>query len=77
MAVRPDLRGYGLGAKVLGALMAHAECGSGTDVWCTARTSAAGFYESFGFVRNGVPEQVTGLGPHVFMSREVGSGHSE
>jgi GNAT superfamily N-acetyltransferase len=71
MAARADVRGCGFGAKVLDALIAHVLVHGGDLVWCTARVPAVGFYERFGFVAQGGPRDVRGLGPHLFMSKSL------
>ena len=67
MAVRPDQRGTGLGKMMLLALQAVAKQRGG-GLWCTARTSVVGFYEHFGFKREGEEFEVEGAGPHVLMT---------
>jgi GNAT superfamily N-acetyltransferase len=74
MATRSDSRGSGLGSKVLERLVSHVVEHSGRLLWCTARPAAVRLYERFGFVTRGGPQEVTGLGPHFTMWRELVAG---
>lgn len=66
MAVEPDLQGTGVGAALVHALQER--FGQvGRVLWCNARTSAAGFYVRLGFVIEGEPFDLPGIGPHVVM----------
>jgi len=70
MATHPEVRGQGVGAALLAeALRRMAEAG-GERVWCNARTSAAGFYDRYGFARLGPEFELPGIGPHVLMERD-------
>lgn len=40
-------------------------------IWCNARRSAVGFYESCGFVRRSSEFEIVGVGPHYVMSFRV------
>jgi L-Ala-D/L-Glu epimerase len=53
MATREELRGLGLGHRVLHALVDHAAAHHGTMVWCNARIGALDFYRQAGFVTIG------------------------
>jgi ribosomal protein S18 acetylase RimI-like enzyme len=78
MAVEPELRGRGIGAAVLDALLERvAEQGGGT-VWCNARTPALGLYRRAGFHPVGDEFEIADIGPHFVMARTVdgiGSGN--
>jgi L-Ala-D/L-Glu epimerase len=53
MATKEELRGLGLGRRVLDALVDHAASHHGTMIWCNARIGALDFYRQAGFVAVG------------------------
>ena len=53
MAVLPDYRGSGIGALLLQALMELGRADGFDQLWCTAQTSAQGFYQKYGFSAEG------------------------
>ncbi len=67
MATEPGRRGTGVGAAVLGALLAHARGHGGGAVWLNARTPARAFYERHGFTVQGEVWDEPDIGPHVRM----------
>jgi len=69
MATAPAIRGAGHGAALIGACVAHARERRGTRIWCNARRPAEGFYVRQGFVVEGAPFDIPGIGPHVVMTR--------
>jgi len=71
MAVRPESQGAGHGAALLEACMAHARAHNGVELWCNARTSAAGFYRRLGFTEAGPEFELPGIGPHFLMWRPL------
>jgi GNAT superfamily N-acetyltransferase len=68
MATDPALRLRGVGTSLLHACAVHAVERAGSELWCTARTGAAGFYLERGFHSLGEPFDLHGLGPHVVMA---------
>lgn len=68
MATAPEARGIGLGDALLRACLDHAVAQGAPAVWCTARTSAAGFYLKAGFVADGPEFDFEGMGPHLRMT---------
>lgn len=50
VAVEPAWQGHGFGKRLMNACIDHVRRNDGKVVWCTARESARGFYESLGFV---------------------------
>lgn len=64
MAIDPSLQGSGVGRAVLDAV--HADVGE--PMWCNARAGVAGFYARAGWIREGVPFDLPGVGPHVRMT---------
>jgi GNAT superfamily N-acetyltransferase len=71
MATAPELRGQGIGRRVLDTAVALAASSGGTLMWCNARVTAQDFYERCGFSTVGVEWDEPGLGPHVRMSRAI------
>jgi L-Ala-D/L-Glu epimerase len=67
MATITEVRGRGVGRSLLWACAEYAVERSAGELWCTARTHAAGFYLNHGFERLGGPFDLHGLGPHVLM----------
>jgi GNAT superfamily N-acetyltransferase len=80
MAVEPKLQGRGIGA----ALVRHVQqiaAQAGQDLWCNARTSAAGFYRKLGWVVEGDVFDIPAIGPHYVMrwtvAHQPAAQHSE
>lgn len=71
MAVLPESQGAGYGAALLHACMAHAKLHGGEELWCNARTTAAGFYRRLGFTAAGPEFELPGIGPHFLMWRPL------
>jgi GNAT superfamily N-acetyltransferase len=71
MATREDLRGQGIGAKVLDACLGHVASRGGGLLWCNARVGARSFYGRAGFSEFGEEFEEGRLGPHVVMWRVV------
>lgn len=71
MAVGENWQRRGLGSRLLeGSLARLAVLEPQLEfVWCKARTSASGFYESHDFERCGEPFDIESLGTHVHMWR--------
>jgi GNAT superfamily N-acetyltransferase len=63
MAVLPELRGEGLGARLL--LAAHAEVAE--PMWCNAREAVAPFYARHGWRAVGGVFDLPNVGPHLEM----------
>jgi GNAT superfamily N-acetyltransferase len=72
MAVREGRRGAGIGAAILGGLVAHAAHRGATLVWCNARSPARTLYGRAGFVGIGDVWDEPQLGPHVRMELRLG-----
>jgi predicted GNAT family N-acyltransferase len=71
MATSSHLLGKNLGTMVLEACIAYAACEGAGEIWCNARTSATGFYEKFGFVKDGIEFEIDGIGPHFVMRKSL------
>jgi YbgC/YbaW family acyl-CoA thioester hydrolase len=70
MAVRHDMRGAGIGAAILGALVDVARRRGECEVMLHAQRSAEGFYRRQGFAVRGAPFDEAGIA-HVTMAKAV------
>jgi GNAT superfamily N-acetyltransferase len=71
MATLPDMQRRGAGsALVAEGVRVATSCGSEL-MWCNARTSARGFYESLGFVAVGKEFDLPVAGPHYLMVKDL------
>ena len=73
MATDESHRQRGIGTAVLEAVVRHVGERGGGLLWCTARTSALGFYEGADFQVRGESWEEPVIGPHVAMHRLVPS----
>jgi GNAT superfamily N-acetyltransferase len=71
MATRPDVRGQGLGGRVLDRLIDHVVDQGGGLLWCNARTPALHLYQRAGFSPRGDVFELPEIGPHQVMWRIV------
>jgi predicted GNAT family N-acyltransferase len=71
MATRSDVRGTGLGARVLACCEEHVLARGGSRVWCNARTPARRFYERAGYEAEGEEFEVDRIGPHFLMVKRL------
>lgn len=71
MAVVTDRRRNGIGADLLRAAVDAAWDLDLPEVWCNARTSAAGFYARHGFEVVSETFELPDIGPHVVMRRTL------
>jgi GNAT superfamily N-acetyltransferase len=71
MASVPEARGRGVGRMLLQACVDHVAEAGGGELWCNARTPAAGFYAKSGFEVISEPFDIPGIGPHVVMRRSI------
>jgi GNAT superfamily N-acetyltransferase len=71
MATRPDVRGQGIGSRVLDLLVAHVVDQGGGLLWCNARTPALHLYERAHFIPRGDVFELPEIGPHQVMWRIV------
>jgi GNAT superfamily N-acetyltransferase len=72
MATVPELRGRGIGGRLLETCLAHARSCGGSVVWCNGRVAARTFYERHGFEVVRGPFEVAGIGPHLELRRPLG-----
>jgi len=70
MAVRKEWRGRGVGAAILGALIAEARRLGHAEVALSAQTHALEFYRRFGFVAEGEVYDDAGI-PHQAMRKRL------
>jgi len=70
MAVRRQARGSGVGGHLLAALIARARELGHQTVALHAQVHACGFYEKYGFCRQGAPFVEAGI-DHVLMVRSI------
>ncbi|MEX1005636.1 MAG: OsmC family protein [Acidimicrobiia bacterium] len=68
MATTDAMRGRGLGAVLLAAALEHARGEDAEYVWCSARSSAQGFYRRAGFAETSDLYDVEHIGEHVRMA---------
>lgn len=75
MAVSAEARGHGCGGAILEVLLAHAQAqspaGEEAEVWCNGRANVEGFYQRYGFQREGDIFDVPPIGPHVLMVKHI------
>ena len=71
MATDGGLRGRGIGARLLAAVVDHVREQGGGLLWCNARIPAIRFYERAGLQTRGEPWEEPEIGPHVVMWRQV------
>ena len=71
MATAGDARRQGYGAAVLRACIEHVADRGGTSLWFNARTGALPFYRAMGFATRGEEFELSGIGPHYFMYRDL------
>lgn len=69
MATLPDVRGKGLGMKLLQAAETHVAEHNGQVVWANARVSALGFYEQAGYHKQGEQFEMPNIGPHYVIQK--------
>lgn len=69
MATTPEVRGTGVGRRLLQACFRHVRADGGGLLWCNARVVALGFYDRLGLAREGEEFDIPGIGPHYVMSR--------
>ncbi len=71
MAVEARFRGRGVGAALIRACLERVAAKGGAVLWCNARVSAQGFYESLGFETAGAEFEIEGVGAHFLMFSRV------
>jgi predicted GNAT family N-acyltransferase len=71
MASAEQVRGQGVGARLLTAGLELGREHGAVVAWCNARTSALGFYRRYGFTAVGEEFDVPYAGPHYRMWRDL------
>ncbi|MCC6143787.1 MAG: GNAT family N-acetyltransferase [Candidatus Hydrogenedentes bacterium] len=71
VATLNEYRGQGLATRILMACIEHIRSSGGGLLWCTARTSAKGFYDKHGFQTVGDPFVLPNIGEHYHMQLEI------
>lgn len=71
MATDPEVRGYGIGAKIVEKAIDELKNQGVKLLWCDARLIATGFYEKQNFKIKGQVYQVPKIGPHKLMYKEL------
>ena len=71
MATLPELQRRGAGRALVAEGVRVAEAAGAEIMWCQARTSARGFYESLGFIALGDEFDLPIAGPHYWMIKDL------
>jgi GNAT superfamily N-acetyltransferase len=71
MATDPEVRGLGVGAKIIRAAEEELRKKGIKLLWCDARLIATGFYEKLNFKIKGQVYQVPKIGPHKLMFKDL------
>lgn len=71
MATADKFRGKGVGRALLQFCVEEVAARGGGELWCNARTGAAGFYQRHGFEVVSEPFEIDGIGSHVVMRLAV------
>lgn len=69
LATLPEHRGKGIGQSLVEHSIRYAKQMKGRFVWCNARTKAAPFYLRCGFVQEGSPRSLPGIGGHFLLKK--------
>jgi ribosomal protein S18 acetylase RimI-like enzyme len=69
MATAPEVRGSGIGKRLVQKCIDTSAAAGAPLLWCDARISALGFYEKLGFEKIGEPFEKPHAGPHWRMYR--------
>ncbi|MFM1807564.1 MAG: hypothetical protein RLZZ242_289 [Bacteroidota bacterium] len=71
MAVLDPFRNSGVGALLLRAAEDHARTKNIHTIWFNARIKAVSFYERNGYLKQGDPYEIEGVGTHFFMFKTL------
>jgi GNAT superfamily N-acetyltransferase len=71
MAVDEEWQGKGVGRTLVQKCIDYVKGQGGHSLWCHARTSAIGFYDSLGFKRIGNEFEIESIGPHYMAQLEL------
>jgi GNAT superfamily N-acetyltransferase len=67
MATNPEYAGKGYGAELVNFAIDELRIKNASYIWCSARSSAVGFYNKLGFTVVSEEFDVPGIGPHFNM----------
>jgi len=71
MATLPEYQGKGYGGRLVQAALSELISRGGKLVWCNARKGAVKFYQRLAFTITGECFEITNIGPHYLMWREL------
>lgn len=71
MATDPAFAGKGFGAELIKFAINELTSAQASYIWCNARTTAVGFYHKLGFEVISEEFEVSGIGPHFDMYRQL------
>ncbi len=71
MATLPEMQRRGAGRALVAEGVRVAKAAGSELMWCNARTTARGFYESLGFVAIGEEFDLLVAGPHYLMIKDL------
>lgn len=71
MATAPEVRGFGIGAKIIDKAIELLSQNNTELLWCDARLIATGFYEKQNFKIKGKVYEVPKIGPHKLMYKRL------
>ncbi len=72
MAVLPEYQRQAIGTHLVETCINHAIKMKGDVIWCNARIDAVKFYKQSGFKIIGDEFEISGIGPHFLMAKNLG-----
>ena len=69
MATASNIRGKGIGLKLLEAAENYAELNESNYIWANARIAAIGFYKKAGYTTESQEFEIKGIGPHYLVRK--------
>ncbi|MBV1880083.1 MAG: GNAT family N-acetyltransferase [Pseudomonadales bacterium] len=71
MATASNVRGRGIGLKLLEAAENYAEQNNSNYIWANSRTVAIGFYKKAGYTIESQEFEIKGVGPHYLVRKRL------
>ncbi|MDC0534864.1 GNAT family N-acetyltransferase [Francisellaceae bacterium] len=71
MAVLKEYQGQGYGLDLVNLVIEYLRQQNAEMLWCNARTSACPFYEKTGFAKHGEEFDISGIGAHFIMIKNL------
>lgn len=71
MATLPEHQGQGISSQLLRTAFPMIKQNLVEVLWCNARKTAVGYYETMGFEKHGQEFEVDQIGTHVLMSKKI------